>query len=148
MPAPAIADSCTTCDLSHVTDLAFTLRSVGVYGWTMYPGYGEMAYRSPIIVFEVRPRGYRRLDVDFLNIFYAAGLQHMTYRLRTLRRERSFLIAEQIREDGKLSDRVVAIEPLTRAWFLQAAPQCSHLVERLFDDVGEPSLADFKRLAS
>jgi len=115
----------------------------------MYPGYGDEPYRSPISIEEVRPLGLRRFDLHFFNIFYAAGVQHMRYRLRTLRREMTYLVAEQIGEvDGKLTDRVVVIERLTPDWFLHAAPHCAHLVERLFDAGGQPVRTEFERLAA
>lgn len=115
----------------------------------MYPGYGDRPYRSPITVHEIRPLGLRRFDLQFLNIFYAAGVQNMRYRLRTLRRERTYLVAEQIDElDGKLSDRVVMIERLTRDWVIHAAPQCTGLLDRLFDAHGRPVSREFERLAA
>ena len=126
----------------------FTLKQGRVYGWTMYPGYGDTPYRSPISVRGFRPLGLRRFDLDFLNIFYASGVQHMGYRLRTLRREEAYLVAEQIERDGKLTDRVVVIERLTRDWMHHAAPKCTHLFERLFDTEGEPVPTEFERLAS
>ena len=118
-----------------------------VYGWTMYPGYGDMPYRSPISVHDLRPLGLRSFDLKFFNIFYALGVQHMGYRLRTLRREETYLVAEQIERDGKLTDRVVVIERLTRDWMHHAAPQCTHLFERLFDVEGQPVTTEFERLA-
>ena len=113
----------------------------------MYPGYGDTPYRSPIAVLGFKPLGLRRFDLDFFNIFYASGVQHMGYRLRTLRRERTYLVAEQIERDGKLTDRVVVIERLTRDWVHHAAPQCTQLIERLFDSEGEPIPTEFERLA-
>jgi hypothetical protein len=51
------------------------------YGWTMWPGYGDQAYYSPIWVRGVRPLGKRRLEIELFNIGYAQGVQDMTYML-------------------------------------------------------------------
>jgi hypothetical protein len=122
-----------------------TLERQMIVGWTMYPGYGSLPYRSPIIVEEVVPRGGRTFDLKFINVFYAAGVQRMTYRLRTLRRERTFHIAEDLEDDGP-SDRVVIIEPMTRGWFESLAPHISTHVDRLFDASGKPDREAFVAL--
>jgi hypothetical protein len=116
-----------------------------VCGWTMYPGYGSYPYRSPIIVEEVVPHGGRAFDLMFINIFYAAGVQKMTYRLRTLRRERTFQIAEVVEHDGT-SERVVIIEPMTRAWIEDVASAYIAQLDRLFDASDKPDPAAFGAL--
>lgn len=109
----------------------------------MYPGYGGDPYRSPIYVLELQPLGSRSFCLDFINIFYAAGVQHMTKRLRTLRRAETFIVAE---ESGNALGRVVIVERLTPAWFRHAAPQCEGMMCRLFEDA-IPNAAEFRRLA-
>lgn len=122
-----------------------TLERQGVFGWTMYPGYGDSPYRSPIIVEEITPLGSRTFDLRFLNIFYAAGVQEMTYRLRTIRRERSFHVAEAIEPDGG-SERVIIIEPMTREWIEDLAPSYAPQIDRLFISSHRPDPDAFKAL--
>jgi hypothetical protein len=122
-----------------------TLERQMVCGWTMYPGYGSYPYRSPIIVEEVVPQGGRTFDLKFINVFYAAGVQEMTYRLRTLRRERTFQIAEAVEHDGP-SERVVIIEPMTRAWIEELAPTCVAQLDILFNDSHKPEPDAFRAL--
>ena len=96
------------------------LEAGGWYGWTMFPGYGDTAYHSPIKVRRVAPlrSGERLFDLDFFNMGYAQGVQDMRYRLRTLRGEPHYLVAA-----CQDSDRSVAIMPLTRGWLRTHAPQ-------------------------
>lgn len=122
-----------------------TLERQMVFGWTMYPGYGGYPYRSPIIVEDVVPQGGRTFDLGFINIFYAAGVQKMTYRLRTLRRERTFQVAEALEYDGS-SERVVIIEPMTRAWFEDHAPALVAQLDRLFSASDKPDPEAFRVL--
>lgn len=122
-----------------------TLERQGVFGWTMYPGYGDFPYRSPIVLEEIVPQGGRTFDLKFLNIFYAAGVQEMSYRLRTIRRERSFHIAEAL-EPGGRSDRVVIIEPMTRAWIEDLAPAYTCQLDTLFSSSQRPKPDAFKAL--
>lgn len=130
-----------------IDDQRLTLARQGVFGWTMYPGYGDGPYRSPIIVEEVTALGGRTLDLRLLNIFYAAGVQEMTYRLRTLRRERTFQISEVIEHDG-LTERVVILEPMTPTWIEDLAPKCIPHLNMLFDPLSEPIPEAFKALAA
>lgn len=116
-----------------------TLVDGEFYGWTMYPGYGDSPYLSPIEVLGLRTLGGRCFELQFLNVFYAAGMQKMGYTLRTLRRERSFLVAEQV-EENLPTDRVVVIENFTPQWFIRAMPQHDERGrhERCFDAEGKP----------
>ena len=94
-----------------------TLERGKWYGWTMYPGYGDEAYYSPIWVRELAPLGDRQFRLDFFNLAYAAGVQDTSYTLKTLKREATYLVAAQ-----PDSDRTVIIEPLTKSWFRQHYP--------------------------
>lgn len=122
-----------------------TLEPGKVFGWTMYPGYGEYPYRSPIIVLEVIPRRSRTFDLRFFNIFYSAGVQEMTYQLCTLRRERSFLVAEVLEIDER-TERAVIVEPMTRRWVENFAPAFIPQLNRLFDPSRGPNPIAFKEL--
>ena len=108
----------------------------------MYPGYAGEPYRSPIYVSGVLPLGWRQFQLDFINIFYAAGVRHMVKRMRTLRRAETFILAEEA--DNAL-ERVVILERLTPVWLRRAAPQCEEMMDRLFDDA-VPNAAEFRRL--
>jgi hypothetical protein len=110
-----------------------TLEPGGWYGWTMWPGYGGNPYHSPIRVNRVTPlhTTKRKLELDFFNMGYAAGVQMMTYRLVTLRREQSYLLAAQ--ED---SDRSVAIVELDPFWIMTHLPELTPKFERLMESTG------------
>jgi hypothetical protein len=111
----------------------FTLSPNQWYGWTMFPGYAGSPYHSPIRVDRVRPvpNRARMFDLDFFNMGYAAGVQMMTYRLRTLRREAGYILAE---EEG--SDRSVAIIDLDPMFVMVHAPHMTDRIERLMEQLG------------
>lgn len=124
-----------------------TLSPRTFYGWTMYPGYFDTPYLSPIEVRHIRPLGQRRFDLGFLNVLYAAGVQAMEYRLRTLRREESFMIAECV-EGDRPSGRVVVIEPFSPSWCVRVE-SLAGAIDRLFDGNGLPKRdAVYQLLAS
>lgn len=136
--------------MTSSTKPPLTLEPRQIYSWTMYPGYSDCPYRSPILVHQVEPIGDRRFDLSFLNIFYAAGVQNTVYRLRTLRREEKFIIAEQL-EGGLKTERVVIIEPMTRAWLRELAqtfPPAIDYLTRDFFDGSSPVPEAFQKLAS
>jgi hypothetical protein len=83
------------------------------YGWTMWPGYGDTPYHSPIRVEHIRTYqdGSRHFDLHFLNAGYANGVQMMVYELRTLIRREHYLLA-----DVPKTERSVALVPLTLGW--------------------------------
>ena len=122
-----------------------TLERGKIYGWTMYPGYFDHPYRSPVLIESVEPLGQRTYKMMFLNMFYAAGVQGMGYTLRTLRRDATFIVAEEI-EGGDLTDRVVIIEPMNARWITDNVPQLSQELRELFDDDGRPIEKSFRKL--
>ena len=122
-----------------------TLERGQMYGWTMYPGYFGHPYRSPVLIDSVEPLGQRTYKMMFLNMFYAAGVQGMGYTLRTLRRDATFIVAEEI-EGGDLTDRVVIIEPMNARWITDNVPQLSQELRELFDDDGRPIEKSFRKL--
>ena len=89
-----------------------TLRPGQWYGLTMWPGYGDGPYHSPILVREVRVRGQRRFTLLFVNAAYAGGVQETGYELETLVRSGRYLLAKL--PEG---DRSIALVPLNSAWF-------------------------------
>ena len=112
--------------------MRFTLSVGGWYGWTMFPGYFDCPYHSPIRVGAIAIVGGRQLDLEFLNVCYAPGVQNFRKRLRTLRRAGSHLVVEEVEEP----DRTCVIVKLTPDWLKQ------HLAiqnaERFFDPLGKP----------
>jgi hypothetical protein len=103
----------------------------------MYPGYGGGPFLSPIQVKTVTPLGNRTYDLEFLCIAYAAGVQDMTYRLRTIRREKEYLVAEQL-NGQQPTDRVLIIENLTRTWMKRCLPDWPGGIDGFFDTEGRP----------
>ena len=81
----------------------------------------------------------------FLNMFYAAGVQHMGYMLRTLRREATYIVAEQV-ESGEATDRVVIIERMNARWMDENVPKPIHSWNALFDENAEPVADSFLKL--
>lgn len=114
-----------------------TLIPKRFFGWTMYPGYAGGPFLSPIQVKTITPLDGRTYDLDFLCIGYAAGVQDMTYRLRTMRRESEFLVAEQLQDDQP-TDRIVIIENLTRKWMKRCLPNWPGGPDCFFDAQGQP----------
>ena len=114
-----------------------TLAPGRFYGWTMYPGYAGGPFLSPIQVNTVTPLRNRIYDLGFLCIGYAAGAQNMTYRLRNMRRERDFLVAEQL-NDGQPTDRILVVENLTRNWMKRCLPDWPGGPDYFFDAEDQP----------
>jgi hypothetical protein len=110
-----------------------TLERGAWYGWTMWPGYGGNPYHSPIRVNAVTPlhTSKRLFDLYFFNMGYAAGVQMMTYRLVTLRRKQSYMLAAQ---EG--SDRSVAIVELDPFWIMTHLPALTPRIERIMEETG------------
>ena len=110
-----------------------TLERGQWYGWTMWPGYTDQAYHSPIQVIDLRPLGKRQFQLEFFNLGYAEGVQGMTYTLQTLKREPTYLLAAV-----PDSDRAVAIEPLTMAWLSLYKPNLHQRVINLQRELSTP----------
>lgn len=83
------------------------------------------------------PKGNRTFDLTFVNILYAAGVQEMTYSLRTLKREQSFMFAEQVRDEQSM-ERAVVIEKMTREWARRFLQLTTADADQLFDEAGSP----------
>ena len=73
----------------------------------MWPGYGEsMApYHSPILVLDITPLDDGAFALELGNMGYAQGVQMMTYRLRTLRHQQHYLLAEVLDSDRAVAHR-------------------------------------------
>lgn len=99
-------------------DSRFTLERGGWYGLTMFPGYSDCPYHSPIGIDALAPRGARQFEVRFLNLRYAAGVQNFTKRLQTLRSAKSHLVAAET----EVADHTYVIARLNRAWLGRHEP--------------------------
>ena len=118
--------------MSFSADGRFTLEPGGWYGLTMFPGYVDCPYHSPIRVDEIRPLGGRYFDLKFLNLRYAIGVQDFQKHLKTLRRAKSHIIAE----DTEVADRTYVITKLNKSWLRTHEPQLNP--DRFFDRDGDP----------
>lgn len=100
---------------------------------TMWPGYGGEAYHPPIQALHVEPlrTGRRELRLEFLNIGYAAGVQVMAYELRTLIRQRGYMLCAVER-----SERAIALVPLTERWLASLLPAAHNSVRVIMDREG------------
>lgn len=111
-----------------------TLLRGSSFGWTMWPGYVDAPYYSPIIVQSIDPLGDRTFNLDFINLRYAAGVQQMVYKLQTFKRGRNYLLANVLNSSD--DERAVAIEPLTRDWFSNHLRVTETDIDCLFDSEG------------
>jgi hypothetical protein len=103
------------------------------YGLTMYPGYSDCPYHSPIRIESVETLGDGVLHLSFLNVGYAAGVQSFRKRLKTLRRTATRLVAEDI----EMPDRTYVLTRLTRSWIERHFPSLPS--ETLIDPEGMPN---------
>lgn len=122
--------------------LRFTLVSGDWYGLTMFPGYFDCPYHSPIRIDSINARGGRQFDLQFLNLGYAAGVQNFQKRLRTLRRAKTHLVAEET----EVQDRTYVIVRLNTEWLHNHFPNLPS--ERYFDEWGRPDDQALLSLAS
>ena len=110
------------------------------FGLTMYPGYADVPYVSPIAVERVTASGARSFELAYLNLAYASGVQNLVKVYRTLKRTKSYLAAEEV---GNL-DRTLIFEHLTAEWMRRNFSEIG--VSGLFDASGEPSDVAFRRI--
>jgi hypothetical protein len=95
----------------------FTLEPGGWYAMTMYPGYTDEPYRSPIEVHRFEALGGRTFDLTFYNVGYAQGVQMMDKRFRTLQRYPGALITAEL-----AGPRTTIFEKLTAEWVSAFTP--------------------------
>lgn len=97
------------------------------YGWQMIPGYfGErcVPYCSPIFMQSVTPKktGKNILNIQFINVFYAEGVQDFSLNIKIIKHEKDYLIAELL-YGGGLPDRAAVISHIEFAWIERFCPQ-------------------------
>ena len=102
----------------------FTIRPDSWFAWQMFPGYGDLPYCSPIYVTEFRAlksgRGLFRMQ--FINVFYAEGVQAMDKEMRVFSRQENFLIAALIDEPDREPDRFAVISRIGFEWLQRFCP--------------------------
>lgn len=113
----------------------FTLVSDAWYGLTMWPGYADRPYHSPILVRAVRPTGGRSFVLRFFNLGYAQGVQDMEYALETLMRESGYLLA-RVGDTG----RALVLLELNPAWFETHLPGRFDEWRRIANRMGRQTL--------
>lgn len=110
----------------------FTLLRGQWYGLSMYPGYGDCPYHSPILVRSIESLGDRRFELAFWNLCYALGVQDFTMQLRTLRRGPSHLVAS----GPEVEDRTYVLVHFNPRWLQRHFPQLD--AAQFFDTAGHP----------
>ena len=125
-----------------MTDDRFTLVRGHWYGMSMFPGYGDCPYHSPIRVDGIFPLGNRKFELRFLNLGYAAGVQDFAKELRTLRRCQSHIVADET----EVRDRTYLIVHFTPSWLGTHWPATRG--GRYFDDAGDPNDEALLRLVA
>jgi len=118
----------------------FNLVTGHWHAMTMFPGYSDAPYHSPIFVEAIRSAG-GRLTIDFLNLAYAAGVRDQNLSLKILKDMPDHLIGES--EDRP--ERTYVITMLTRSWMRAHFPKIP--VNDLFDGDGRPIDEAFRRIA-
>lgn len=97
------------------------------YSWQMLPGYSSGApvpYFSPIWVQEVTPRrtGTGILALGFIRALYAEGVQPVTFDLRILKHEASYLVSEIRYGKESPTDRTAIIGHIGFEWIQRSCP--------------------------
>jgi hypothetical protein len=118
----------------------FTLTIGEWFGLTMFPGYGDCPYHSPIRVDGIEPLGNRQFKLTFLNLAYASGVQNFEKILRTLRRGSSHLMAEET----EVEDRTYVLTKFNSPWVLRHFPDLHGRLQ--FDATGRPAENTLLRL--
>lgn len=101
-----------------MTAKKLTLERGCWYALTMYPGYLNEPYCSPIRVDAIKPLGAGLIEIEHLNAGYAQGVQIMTKGYRVHRRGERHMVLDEI----DVPERTVVIEQLTDKWLQTHAP--------------------------
>jgi hypothetical protein len=97
------------------------------YGWQMIPGYvgqRNVPYCSPIFVERVTPKKTKKgiLTLDFVNVFYAEGVQNFSIDMKILKHSTDYLIADLL-YGLELSDRAAIVNHIEFAWIERFCPE-------------------------
>lgn len=123
-----------------LTDRDFKLEPGGWHALTMYPGYWDVPYHSPIRVDGISWLDEQHFMLDFLNLAYAAGVRDFRIECAILKAAPEFLACSPVDQP----DRMYVFAKLTRVWMKAHFP---HIVtDPLFDDAGRPNAHAFLAL--
>ena len=92
--------------------------------------------------------GSGQLDFTFCNLAYAEGVKEMRYRLRLMKREECYILAEEMGVQGKATERAVCLEPLTLYWMRRSSLLSETTIADVFDENGAPSAVRLIRACS
>ena len=97
------------------------------YAWQMIPGYigqRNVPYCSPIFVKGVAPKktGKGILNLDFVNVFYAEGVQNFSVDLKVLKHSKDYMVAELL-YGLEVPDRAAIISHIEFAWIERFCPE-------------------------
>jgi hypothetical protein len=101
-----------------VSQEKLTLERGRWYALTMYPGYGDKPYQSPVRVEEIKPLGSGLIEIEHWNVGYAEGVQVMKKTFRVHRRGASHMVLDEF----QVPARTVIIETLTGDWIRSRVP--------------------------
>jgi len=98
------------------------------FAWQMIPGYvGERSvpYCSPIYVTKVKPRktGQGIINLEFINVFYAAGVQGFEQDMKILKRAENYLIGDLKYSPDTDSGRSAVISHIEFEWLRRFCPE-------------------------
>lgn len=123
-----------------MSDRAFNLERGDWYALTMYPGYWDVPYHSPMRVDGIAWLDEQHFMLEFLNLAYAAGVRDFRIECAILKAAPEFLACSPVDQP----DRMYVFAKLTRAWMTANFPQVA--IDRLFDDAGVPNPSGFLAL--
>ncbi|ETR68851.1 MAG: hypothetical protein OMM_10113 [Candidatus Magnetoglobus multicellularis str. Araruama] len=106
----------------------FNLINDRWFAWQMIPGYiGEKSvpYCSPIYLKSVKPlkTGKGLIKIDFINVFYAEGVQNFSLQLKVLKRAENYLVSEIIYNANETSERCAVISHIEFEWVKRFCPE-------------------------
>ena len=106
----------------------FTLAPNRWYGWQMIPGYAGsrcVPYFSPVYMRKVTPKksGKGIIQMEFLNVLYAEGVQWFEVNVRVTNRSANFLIGELIESQKSADARCVVLSHIEFEWLRRFCPE-------------------------
>jgi hypothetical protein len=119
----------------------FLLKSGHWLGLTMFPGYADVPYHSPIKVEGLQWLSGRHFNLQYLNIGYAAGLHDFSQSFEVLRAAHNVVACGETTQ----LERVHVFSRLTSGWMRACLPQFAR--DNQFDESGLPIDQAFKALA-
>jgi hypothetical protein len=98
------------------------------YAWQMIPGYvGERSvpYCSPIYVTDFKPlkTGGGAVELDFINVFYAQGVQDFSLKMKVLKRASDYLLADLGVDSHSDQERSAVISHIEFEWIKRFCPE-------------------------